>query len=180
MGEAVNRINQLFPTLGQDQDRTILRFTPVADCTPECRIYDDCPYQKKGRCSLESQYLNIVARNIINPDPAKGIADQLNDFELQRIDHLMTLQHQRIRLLKLSYAIKHDILTRDKKGGVKVHPIFAEVRAVTKDIEALMKALQLDKKWERKFGKMGGPGLGPSVEELMEKGDPNYYSEISR
>ncbi len=174
------KTNQLYPTIGTDGGRPILRFTPVPECSKECIVYDDCPYQKVGRCGLERTYLNTIARTIVHPEPKKGISDQLNDFELQRIDHLMTLHHQRIRFLKVSYALGHDIETTDKKGGKKIHPVFAEIRAVTKDIEALMKALALNKKWERKFGTVKGVGGGQTMEEMLEKGDTGYYDSIAK
>jgi len=173
------RLNQLYPSVGTDGGRTLLRLTPVPDCDKDCVVYKNCPYQKKGRCSVESQYLNMIYRTLVNPDPEKGISDQMNDFELQRVDHLMTLYHQRIRFLKVSYALGHKIETEDKKGGKKMHLVFAEIRAVTKDIEALMKSLALDKKWERKFGKLKSVG-GQSMEEMMEKGDVGYYDEMSK
>ena len=172
------RTNQLYPTIGTDSGRTIVRFTPIPECSRDCTVYDNCPYQKSGRCGLERTYLNTISRAIVNPDPGKGISDQLNDFELQRIDHLMSLHHQRIKFLKLAYSLGFDIETVDKKGGKKIHPIFAEIRAVTKDIEALMKSLELNKKWKKKFG--GVQGVGQSIEELLEKGDPNYYQSISK
>ena len=183
MGEDQERVNQLYPTIGTDDGgRSILRFTPVTKCNDDCAIAEDCPYQKVGRCGLERTYLNTISRNFVNSDPEKGIADMLNDFELQRIDHLMSLHHQRIRFLKVAYSVEHWIMTADKKGGIKVHPIFAEIRAVTKDIEVLMKALDLNGKWERKFGRLKGvgPGLGPSIEQLFEKGDPGYHDSISK
>jgi len=175
------KLNQLFPTVGTDDGgRTLLRFTPVVECSERCIIYENCSYLKKGRCSLEQIYLNQVWRTIVNPDPKKGISDQLNDFELMQIDLLISLYHQKVQFEKLRYSLEHNYETTDKKGGKKMHPVYAAISSVTKDIVTLMKALDFNKKWERKFGTVKGVGGAQSIEEMLEKGDASYYDEISK
>lgn len=176
------RINQLYPKVGNDGDRPVLRWDPATTCYPNCPVYDDCPYQKNGRCKLEMTYMNKIFQNLVNPDPNKGIADQLNDIELQRVGiHLIPLYHQLIKMKKEAFAVR-DISHVNKQGSIKIHPVFAEIREIIRCISKEMKDLDINGKWEKKHG--AGPitigGSGPSIEELMEKGDPGYYESISK
>jgi len=174
------RFNQLYPTIGMDKnDRTLLRWDPVTQCSGDCVLYEECPYQKKGRCSLEQTYMNTIYRNLIHPDSAKGISEQFSDFELQRVGlHLMPLYQQLIRFKKIAFAVEQIVIS-DKKGSVKIHPIFAEIRTVIREIERVMGALKIEEKWKKKFGSAIGI-TDVSLEELFEKGIPGSYEEIAK
>jgi len=183
MGFNPDNINRLRPRIGEYDGKALLRWDPVTLCHEGCVIFEDCPYLKKigHKCGLEVTYMNTVYGNIVNPDLSKGIADLLSDIELQRVGlHLMPLYQQLIRLKKEAYAVRRLVIA-DRKGGMKVHLIFGEIRAVIRDIGREMKELGIEDKWRKKFGrdKMVG-GSGPSVEELLRNGDPNYYDEISK
>ena len=173
------KLNRLKPTIGTDDGRSLLRLTPVVKCSEKCVVYHLCEYEKAGKCSLESQYLNVVWRNIVNPNPEKGIADQLNDIELMQIDFLISLYHQRIQLEKLRLSLEHSYTTEDKKGSLSIHPVYAALTTNIKNIMSLMNSLKLSDKWEKKFGAVKNVG-GPSLKEMMEKGDPGYHKEISK
>lgn len=177
-----DRTSQLFPSIGKVNGRSVLRWDPAAPCNDACPIMDDCPYSKKGRCTLEQMYMKNIFVNLINPDPNKGIGDQLNDVEQQRVGfHLIPLYHQLIKMKKEAYAVQH-VSHVNKRGSIKIHPVFDEIRKIIRDIAKEIKDLDINGKWERKFGKAGAPmdlGTGVDVEELMEKGDPNFYSDIS-
>lgn len=176
------RANKLYPQIGELDGRTVPRWDPAVLCDERCCIYQSCPYTKKGRCSLEQNYMNNVFGNLVNPDPKKGIADQLNDIELQRVGiHLIPLYHQLIKMKKEAFSVRN-ISHVNKQGSIKIHPVFAEIREIIRCISKEMKDLNINEKWEKKYG--AGPitigGSGPSIEELMEKGDPGYYESISQ
>ena len=175
-----NKINRLYPKMGEVDGKALLRWDPATTCNETCVVYDECPYEKKGRCSLEMTYMNTIYRNLVNPDPAKGIAEYLSDFELQRVGlHLMPLYQQLVKMKKVAHAVENMIVS-DKKGSLKIHPIFSEIRAVIRDIAKEMKEIGIEAKWKKKFGTVKGVGAGPGIDELMEKGDPKYYDEISK
>ena len=182
---AVNpiKLNNLYPKIGLIDNRPLLRWDPVTKCFDRCPIYDDCPYAKKGKCSIESTYMNNVFDNLVNPNPERGVADQLNDIELQRVGlHLIPLYHQLIKMKKEAYAVR-DISHVNKQGSIKIHPVFAEIREIIRCISKEIKDLGINEKWERKFGKAGGApnlGTGIGVEELMARGTPGFYESISK
>ena len=175
------KTNQLYPTVGMVDGRPILRWDPASQCSTDCPVYDDCPYQKKGRCKLEQTYMNNIFLNLINPDPKRGIGDRLNDIELQRVGiHLIPLYHQLIRMKKEAYAVEN-ISHVNKQGSIKIHPVFGEIREIIRCIAKEISDLKINDKWEKKYGPAGvmDLGTGVGIEELMEKGDPNFYSSLS-
>lgn len=175
------KANQLYPTVGTVDGRPILRWDPASQCSDRCVVRKDCPYQKKGRCKLEQTYMNNIFLNLIHPDPNRGIGDYLNDIELQRVGvGLIPLYHQLIRMKKEAYAVEN-ISHTNKQGSIKIHPVFAEIREIIRCIGKEIRDLKINEKWERKYGKTGvmDLGSGVGVDELMEKGDPNFYSTLS-
>ena len=176
------RANKLYPQIGDLDGRTVQRWDPATLCSEHCCIYDDCPYTKKGRCNLEQNYMNVIFNNLIHPNPDKGIADQLNDIELQRVGiHLIPLYHQLIKMKKEAYSVR-DISHVNKQGSIKIHPIFAEIREIIRCISKEINDLNINGKWERKFGKGGGVmdlGSGIGVEELLQHGDPDFTASLS-
>ena len=166
--------------MGDFEGKAMLRWDPAVKCSDACVLYEDCPYEKKGLCSLEMRYMNTIYKNIVNANPEKGIGELLSDFEFQRVGlHLMPLYQQLVKLKKVAYAVESMIVS-DKKGSLKIHPVFGEIRAVIRDIAKEMKEIGVEAKWKKKFGTVKGVGGGASIEELLEKGDPNYYDEISK
>ena len=161
--------------------KSLLRWDPATLCNEKCPIYDDCPYVKEGRCSLERTYMNGIYNTLISPHPNQGIADMLSDIELQRVGiHLIPLYHQLIRLKKEAFAVKQMTVT-NKQGSVNIHPVFKEIREVIRCISKEIKEIGINEKWKRKYGGVvnieGGSG---SIEELMEQGDPNFYDHLSK
>ena len=178
------RINTLSPKVGNVEGRSVVRWDPATICNDRCPIQDDCTFKKRvGKCGIEVSYMNVIFNNLIDPNPDKGIADQLNDIELQRVGlHLIPLYHQLIKMKKEAYAVR-DISHVNKQGSIKIHPVFGEIREIIRCISKEIKDLGINEKWERKFGKAGGApnlGTGVGVEELMARGDPLFYESISK
>jgi len=171
--------NQLYPTVGNVNGKSILRWDPVSQCSDDCAMYDDCPYQKKGRCKLEQTYMKKVFEGV-DPSSPDGVGDMLNGIERQRVGyHLMPLYHQLIRMKKIAYAVK-DITYVNKQGSRSVDPSFKEIREILRCINGELKDLKINEKWEKKYGATGvmDLGTGVGIEELMEKGDKNFYSSL--
>ena len=178
------KVNTLSPKIGNLDGDPVLRWDPATMCSDRCPLDADCNSKKRfGKCSVEVSYMNTIYSNLVNPNSDKGIADQLNDIELQRVGlHLIPLYHQLIKMKKEAYAVR-DISHVNKQGSIKIHPVFAEIREIIRCIAKEIKDLGINEKWERKFGKAGGVpnlGTGVGVEELMAKGDPNFYAAISK
>ena len=172
------KTNRLYPTISADgqKRKAVFRWDPAGPCSERCVVWEECPYREKakekGLCKLEKVYLNRVYRNMM------VVNDMLSDFDLQRIGmHLMPLYQQLIRLKKVAFAVENDLIEHDRKSGRSyIHPVFKEIREVLKEIGKELKDLQLEKKWQMKFGDQI---KGVGIEELMEKGDPGYYEKIA-
>jgi len=174
MGLILARMNQLYPTIGQDNGRSVLRWDPAQLCKPECVIYEECPYVKKGKCSLEVNYMNNVFNNI------NRISDMFSDIEMQRFGlHLIPLYHQLIRMKKEAYSLK-SVSTRSKQGVVAIHPIFGEMREIFRSISKEMRDLGIAEKWAKKFGRSTKMVDDIDIEDLLERGDPGFYEKISK
>ena len=175
------KVNALYPKIGKLGGRPVLRWDPATQCSERCPIACDCTYKKQGKCSIEVLYMNTVFNNLVHPDLKKGIADRLNDIELQRVGlHLVPLYHQLIKMKKEAYAVK-TLSHVNKQGSIKIHPVFGEIREIIRCIAKEVKDLGINQKWEEKFGKAGVMDLGSGVgiEELMSQGDPGFYESIS-
>jgi len=171
---------KLYPTVGVIDGRQVMRWGPASKCDENCPLFKLCSYSKKGSCSIEKHYMNAIFDMLITSDSKRGIFDKLDDIELWRVGfHLIPLYHQLIRMKKVAYAVEQ-IAKTDKKGVLKIHPVFSEIRAIIKDVAKEIRDLRLNEKWAEKFGgEGGGPRPGPSMEEMMENGDPNYYDEMA-
>jgi len=186
LGLAILKINQLYPTVGMDKGRAILRWDPVAKCSKDCVIWEDCPYDVKNKpagqkCRLEIVYMNKIFHTLISPDGDGGIGDMLDDIEYQRLGvHLIPLYHQLIRMKKEAYAVKR-MTYATKQGGLAIHPIFKEIREIMWAIDKEIRALGLNEKWRKKYGK-GSEGMKNVVdmEALFERGDPDFYETLTK
>ena len=176
----VTKINNLYPIIGQHDGRKILRWDPATRCSDDCCIRDDCPYVKAKKCTLELTYMNGIFNNLIDPTNVGGIADQMNDIELQRVGiHLIPLYHQLIRMKKEAYAVK-EMTHVNKQGSIKVNPVFAEIREIIRCIAKEMSDLKINEKWEAKYGKTSlMVDAGASIEELLQHGDPSFTDSLS-
>jgi len=175
------KTGQLYPTVGMLGDRAILRWDPATRCDDRCCVYDDCPYEKGGKCRLEVKYMNNIFDNLISCDPERGIGDLCNDVELQRVGlHLIPLYHQLIRMKKEAYSVQR-ISHVNKQGSIKIHPVFAEIREILRCIGKEIRDLGVNDKWKKKYGGVAPVGgQGQSMEELLERGDPGYYESMSQ
>jgi len=175
------KTNRAWPTVGNVGDRQIPRWGPASKCTETCPMWDDCEYAKREMCTLEAKYMDVVFNMLISENKDIGITDQLDDIELWRVGfHLIPLYHQLIRLKKVAYTVDQRLTQTDKQGKLSIHPVFKEIRAVLQSISKEIKELKLNEKWKKKFGKMGGPGAGPDIEDLFEHGDPSYYDKMAK
>ena len=174
MGLIIARFNQLYPTVGQEGGRSVLRWDPAQLCGEDCVIYEECPYVKKGKCSLEVNYMNNVFNNI------NKMNDMFTDIEMQRFGlHLVPLYHQLIRMKKEAYSLRR-VSVSSKQGVVAIHPIFGEIREILRSIGKEMRELGVNEKWKKKFGRDAKMLTDVDMDYLMEQGDPNFYDKMSR
>lgn len=165
----------LSPTAGTSSTgRSLQWFIPIPDCIgEECVAFHMCKYKKKGRCSLEAEYMLPKFRMYV--DEKKGLGDELNELDLASIGELMCLEHIAFKLLREIVALKYMTYT-DSKGSIKVYPQITEVGKIFRDIDTKRKVLKLSERFEKKFGKktISLPASGQDLEKMMSHGDPDY------
>lgn len=177
-----HRLGSLFPSAGRVGARSAQVWMPTTICGSDCPIYNECPYEDQtgSPCRFEFSYMKAIYTSIINEDPEKGIADKLDDIEHYRVGyHLMPLYRQLARFKKLEFSVKH-LTTVDKQGKESMHPVFKAIQEVITKISKEINDLGLHKKWKEKYGTTGGPGLGPSIEDMFERGDPSFHDSLSK
>jgi hypothetical protein len=150
-------------------------FDYVPPCKKDkCPIKDICPYDKKGACTFEREWLYASFepfKELIKATP--------NKFLMQVIgQHLMPLYRQLVRMQKLELAVKYEVV-EDNKGSKKIHPVFKELRDITETIFKVWKnSGLLEAAKEAGFFKNNGP-MVPSAEVGMGRGQQGYYEEMS-
>jgi len=173
--------NKLFAKVGSKDGRPLLRWDPVTRCSRDCCVWDECQYAVCKRdgtgCLLEVWYLNHVYNAMLGNK--QEMMEVLSDVDVARVGlHLMPLYHQLVRFKKEAYRVK-DLVVTTRKGEMRAHPIFREIREVIREIGRELKDMELDAKWRKRFQgvlKMEG---ALSVDDLMRRGDPNFYDTLS-
>jgi len=177
--------NTLTPVAGRDEkNRMILRMEAVQKCTPQCLLWNECPYEgtkkRQSKCQIEVQFLNGVFGTLFDPGSDKNLSGVLNDLEFQRVcTTLMPLYHQLVRMNKEAYTVKR-VSYVNKQGSIAMHPVFREQREIIKSINAEMRELKLIERWEKHFGSAKSLKMkGMSIEDMFETGDPDYYNSMA-
>ena len=158
------------PTKGKTpQGYQIIMFDAVRPCRENrCPIHDLCPYTKAGKCKIETTYLDAVFKSLCSIVRNKLTQELLNKFTL----HLLPLHHQLIKFKIKAYSVE-DVCFTTVQGGVKMHPIFKEIRETIKQIENTQKSMGFDLEYVRALGLLG---------KVMDKdpdkyGDPDYWDD---
>lgn len=144
-----------------------------------CKLSPRCQYIKKGFCSVESNYLNAITK------PVLKLLDEKCEVRLTELDwqdfglKVVPLYHDLIRVKKEKAAL--DRILIESAHGVKVHPLFKEMRDIIRAIDSL----EITRILKDKFKEMGikdvTPATGPSIEETMEQdGDPGFADSLMK
>lgn len=143
----------------------------ISDCHIEdCRISDRCKFRKVGKCGVQVVYANEVAEAITGMYKGSG------DAEMFRIAaHLMPLYIQLGKLQMIEMGVNYGCY-EDAKGNMRMHPVFKEIRETLKTIAVMWRELAM---YEPVLPRVGDVIDGTIVGDV-EKGNPNYYEEISK
>ena len=170
----------LKPTKGLRQGLKWIIFDATPECRgEECENYHLCPYEKVGKCTVESKYVSSVFDSIID-----DIGDKLTQRLLNKISlHLFPLFQQLVRMKLVSLGIKNPVCSNNR-GGLYIHPVYAEIRNIINAIERTQRSMGLDgeyyevKGWLR--GKKDGAQYMPGDNGLPSaNGDSNWVAQMS-
>lgn len=171
----VHKSTTLTPTIGKLNNRRLLRCTPIRECLQaECPAFEGCNYKKRGKCKVEMELIDPIFRMFLE------VMDEFTDFQLLRVGiHILPLYQDLVRIGLEIYPIKKMTYLTDK-GTKKVNPLFAEKRAIMKEISREMKDIEADKKWDKKFGVKTKTVSGREVEEALEHGEHGFAESLSK
>jgi hypothetical protein len=111
-------------------------------CGEDCPAFESCPFEKRGKCKVEAQYLeNTEIMIFTNFGPA------LNETQIFRIGmHLMPIYKTLCKLKIYEQSIgTNDLMTEDDKGRRKVDPIFKELRETYKTLKMVWEDIGLNR-----------------------------------
>lgn len=161
-GNSHNRIGNIEIHKGSTKDGVpVVQWDAIITCVEEdCHIFDVCPYEKRGKCRVRTEYLSYVhtiMHGQIDPD------NRLAKFRLGM--ELIPLFNQLVDIKIAAYGAKP---IYHHKSGMSVNPILRELRACVKAISDTLGALTTMGAFENR-----GP---KGVDALL--GDGNYYDEL--
>ncbi len=139
--------------------KSIMTWMPIPSCTPK-----KCSLKKMGKCKVkiapeclvEKGYVDQVYSEILE-DRIKGMT---SDQKLAVGTMIIPLYHQLVKFKMMALVIDHDgDSIMHSKAGVRIHPIFREIRETMKAIDAL---------WRSTFTHKVNPKKNP-------KDDPEAY-----
>jgi len=167
------QIGKMGVTKGRMGEYELYSWDAVSDCLGEnCSCYSACEYEKKGKCRLQLNYLkgitNIIYRNY------KEKLDEPTCFRVGM--HLIPMYGILCRLKMEEMMVMSPV--HNTKAGIKIHPVYKEIRETIRGIENMWKNLGF-------VGMMGGdmnPGfkggdIGDNYYDTMEgDGDVEFPS----
>jgi len=119
----------------------------VKDCNEEeCLLVKECLYDRKsnengseGKCKMQGHFLRTMMDIVLDNLPA----ERCTEYSLQKIGlNLLPLYKQLVSLQMLEQTL--DDITIGDGDKVKIHPVYKEIRIVTKDIDKCLRSLGID------------------------------------
>ena len=167
--------NTIKPTKGFLKGYRWIIFDAIGKCTGEnCPLYDMCPYEKNGVCSVEAKYTTAIFDSFV-----EQLGDKLNQSLLNAISlRLVPLFGQLVRMKKVALGIKEPTY-ETVQGAKKIHPVFREMREIIRGIESTQRSMGLDGEYMEALKE--SRGMGSSMERLpSNEGDVDYVAEMMR
>jgi hypothetical protein len=111
----------------------------VDRCTEDCVVAEQCQYKMVGNCKVQYQYMRTVLELVQN-EFVNTNSEQLFHIGM----HLIPL-YRGLCKMKLVEASLKSLQYSTAQGGLRIHPIYKEIREQLKLIDDTWKNLQLKK-----------------------------------
>ena len=167
-------LNTLKLQKGTIQGNRFPLFDSIKDCDSSCRLVDECPYEieekKNGtpiKCKLQGGFLRTMMDIVLSNLPE----EKPSEYTLQKVGlMLMPLYKQLVSLQMLESSLT-DIVVGEE-GATKIHPVYKEIRIVSKDIDKCLRTLGVNSNVVMIAGENADP------RKQLYNGDPDYYSDM--
>ena len=173
----ISEKNTIKPTKGDLRGHRWIIFDAVTQCQAEdCPLFDICPYEKTGKCSVESKYTSAIFETITD-----DIGDKLTQRLLNKISlHLVPLYGMLVKMKKVALSIESPTY-ETAQGAKKIHPIFREIREIIGAIEKTQRSMGIDGEYvaaKAIYLPGNGGAEGSQWEEVPTHGDDDYMAEL--
>lgn len=143
---------------GKLGDVQLIMWDALPDCTDDCKIYDECPYEKnRNKCEMRRRYLESVMKSL------EAGVQKKDEMSALTVGLMVAPLFQSLISFKIyEHSLGHDVMSR-----TKVHPIYKEIRQTIKEISSLLKDLGITED-----GKKGNylDGNSEYYDEMVGKG----------
>jgi hypothetical protein len=124
---------------GANDGKAVIAWSSIADCLGDrCRIEELCAYDKRGKCTVQVQFLQVTLEMLRSTNP------KLEEDQAWRIGmHLLPLYKTLCKLYMDELAVCHPTYTTEK-GTRQSHPVYKEIRDTLKMIMMVWKDIGLE------------------------------------
>jgi hypothetical protein len=167
-GDARKRLGDVSITKGSTPEGIpIVQWDSIQECEQErCNIFSSCPYEKHGKCGVRKEYINYVYRHFV------GCVDGNDKMALFKIGLAVVPLFSHLVTMKIAC---HGLPATyfDEKGGVKVNPLFREIRETIRAISSVVNEMKESFDTLRKKEDVLTCGSG---DDLL--GNSSYYDQL--
>lgn len=150
---------------------------PLWDSVPlcrkkECPLFEECQYHKDvtKKCKLQVHYLRSALDITLSNLPSKSPSE----YTLSKVGlHLLPLYKQLITMKMLEHTLRSPEV--GEGGKVKIHPVYKEIRQINKDIDMVLKDLEVNGSIKKDLL----PNLPPAAKEHLH-GSEGYYEQMQK
>lgn len=172
-------LNTLKIAKGKISSKSFPLWDAVPLCDDECLIYDSCTYEKEKRCKLRVIYLRTILSMALDALPKDKREDE---YHLQLLGCSLIPLFSQLSLFKIvEYSVGMDPLILVKGGGVKMHPVYGEIRKTLKDIDDVWVKLGIGRRPKGIGDQLPiSPKTGKGVEKGVDliHGQGDYYDSM--
>lgn len=125
----------------RNQQVRLYSWDAINDCQAEnCVAYQFCRYDKKGKCTIQANYLRAFS-DVMFTNFAASFTE--GDFYYIGM-HMMPL-YKTLCKLKIEELAVTRVINVDEKGVRRVNPVYKEIRETIKLINSLWKSMGMTK-----------------------------------
>ena len=167
-----DELNSLKIQKGQIEGNRFPIWDSVKDCDAVCSLMDECEFDKEKKngkplkCKLQGAFLRTMMDITLDNLP------EINktEYHFQKIGlTLLPLFKQLITMQMEEQALNNPVV--GEEGSTKIHPVYKEIRIITKDIDKCLMSLGIHLNIHKE-------GVGVDPDRQAELGDSSYYEDM--
>lgn len=147
-------------------DMPVVIWNNVMDCNEECIVCDSCDkYGENLKCEKMAEYFNYILNSAINT-----YSSYMNEKIMVQIGlHLMPLYAHlfKLKLYESTVPISN-LMTVNKKGTMRTHPIYKEIRDAVNAVDSLWSKIGVAKISDSAFKNADDTGDKSYIDALSE------------